>query len=67
MAAQKRARRKRASKKRLAKRNGGGGPTRGQKRSVKESLGLIKNDAKDIGLRIDRVLNTLNEVDFIDD
>ena len=66
MAAQKRARRKRASKKRFASRGNAGPPTRAQKRSVIQSLGTIKNDAQDIELRIGKVLDTLQDVDYID-
>jgi len=66
MAAQKRTRRKRANKKRLANRGNGGIPTRAQKRKVIQSLGTIKNDAKDIELRVKQIVDILEPVDFID-
>ena len=64
MAAKKRAERKRANKKRSASRGNGVTPTLAQKRIIKQSLGAIKNDAKNIELRIDQVLGRLYEVDF---
>lgn len=66
MGATKRARRKRANKNRPASQGKGITATPAIKRSVKKSLGVIKNDAKDIELRIGQVLDTLDEVDFID-
>jgi hypothetical protein len=67
MTAKKRAKGKSVKKKRLDDRGSGIIPTPAQKKSVKDSLGAIKNDVKDIELRIDRVLDTLDSVDFIDD
>lgn len=66
MAAKKRAKRKSVKKKMFAKGDQGIIPTRAQKRTVKDSLGAIKNDVQDIELRIDRVLDTLNAVDWED-
>jgi hypothetical protein len=66
MAAKKRAERNRANKKRPASRGNGVTPTLAQKRSMKQSLGAIRNDAKNIELRIDQVLRKLSEVDFGD-
>lgn len=67
MAAQKSVKRKRAKKKMLANRGNEGPPTRAQKRSVKLSLGAIKNVAKDIELRIEQVVGALNDMDWEDD
>ena len=64
MAAKKLGSREKASKKRTANRSNEITPTAAQKRSVKNPLGAIKNDAKDIELRIDQVLGTLDEVDL---
>lgn len=66
MAAKKRARSKGANKGRPANRGNGGIPTRAQKRRVKQFLGAIKNNAKDIELRIKQVVDTLDSADWRD-
>jgi hypothetical protein len=66
MAAKKRSSSKRANKKRPAYRSNGGGFTRAEKGKVKQLLAIIKDDAKDIDLRIQQVLGILEPGDFYD-